>query len=109
MQQIFLNKREGRMECVHCHGGGTRGFARTLPEGRAFWGLEESRRNFEVLRRYVEPGYPLSSRFLTHPLAPEAGGDDFHSGGRRWFSQDDPEWQMLAAWVRGEDTTCLSY
>ena len=109
VQQIFLNKREGRMECVHCHGGGTRGFARTLPEGRAFWGLEESRRNFEVLRRYVEPGYPLSSRFLTHPLAPEAGGDAFHSGGRRWFSQDDPEWQMLAAWVRGEDTRCLSY
>ena len=108
VQQIFLNKREGRMECVHCHGGGIRGFARTLPEG-AFWGLEESRRNFEVLRRYVEPGYPLRSRFLTHPLAPEAGGDDFHSGGRRWFSQDDPEWQMLAAWVRGEDTTCLSY
>ena len=109
VQQIFLNKREGRMECVNCHGGGTRGFARTLQEGSAFWGLEESRRNFEVLRRYVEPGYPMSSRFLTHPLAPEAGGDDFHSGGRRWFSQDDPEWQMLAAWVRGEETSCLSY
>ena len=99
VQQIFLNKREGRMECVHCHGGGSRGFAGTLPEGRAFWNLEESRRNFEVLRRYVEPGFPLRSRFLTHPLAPEAGGDHYHSGGRRWFSQDDPEWQMLA--VRG--------
>ncbi len=109
VQQIFLNKREGRMECVHCHGGGSRGFASTLPQGRAFWNLEESRQNFEILRRYVEPGFPLRSRFLTHPLAPEAGGDHFHSGGRRWFSQDDPEWQMLAAWVRGEETTCLSY
>ncbi len=109
VQQVFLNKREGRMECVHCHGGGSRGFARTLPEGRAFWNLEESRRNFEVLRRYVDPGYPLNSRFLTHPLAPEAGGDQFHSGGRRWFSQDDPELQMLAAWVRGEASTCGSY
>ena len=34
----------------------------------------------------------------------EAGGDYAHNGGRRWTSQDDPEWQMLAAWVRGERT-----
>ena len=109
VQQVFLNKREGRMECVHCHGGGARGFASALPEDRAFWNLEESRRNFEILTRYVEPGYPLRSRFLTHPLAPEAGGDHYHSGGRRWFSQDDPEWQMLASWVRGARSACLSH
>lgn len=109
VQRVFLDKREGHMECVHCHNAGTRGFARALPEGRDFWNLEESRVNFGVLRRYVEPGYPLRSRFLTHPLAPEAGGDHFHGGGRRWFSQDDPEWQMLAAWVRGESPACLNY
>lgn len=109
VQQVFLNKREGRVECVHCHGSGVRGFAQTLPDDRGFWSLEESRENFEILRRYVEPGYPLRSRFLTHPLAPDGGGDTFHSGGRRWFSQDDPEWQMLAAWVRGEQPACLSY
>ncbi len=108
VQQIFLNKREGRMECVHCHGSGPRNFAREIPEGRVFWNLEESLQNFEVIRRYVEPEYPLRSRLLTHPLAPEAGGDHFHSGGRRWLSQDDPEWRMLAAWVRGEETQCLS-
>ena len=106
VQQIFQTKREGRMECVHCHGGGARGFARSIPDGRAYWNLEESRQNFQILQRYVEPGYPLRSRFLTHPLAPEAGGDPYHGGGRRWFSQDDPEWQMLAAWVRGEDPRC---
>ena len=27
----------------------------------------------------------------------------------RWLSQDEPEWQMLAAWVRGEEPRCLSY
>ncbi len=86
-----------------------RGFARTIPDGRADWNEEESRQNFAVIERYVEPGYPLMSRFLTHPLAPEAGGDPYHGGGRRWFSQDDPEWQMLAAWVRGEASTCGSY
>jgi hypothetical protein len=106
VQQVFLSKRQGRMECVHCHGGPERNFARTLPEGRTFWNLEESRQNFEVLRRYLDPGYPLNSRFLTHPLSPDAGGDPYHAGGRRWMSQDDPEWQILAAWVRGEAASC---
>ena len=106
VQQIFQSKREGRMECVHCHSRGGRGFAQALPEGRDYWNLEESQENFEIIRRYVEPGWPMSSRFLTHPLAPEAGGDGYHGGGRRWTSQDDPEWQMLAAWVRGESPSC---
>lgn len=109
VQRIFLNKREGLVQCVHCHNAEPRNFARAIPEGRAFWNLEESRQNFEVLQRYVEPGFPLMSRFLAHPLAPEAGGDHFHAGGRRWSSRDDPEWQMLAAWVRGESPKCLSH
>jgi len=109
VQRIFIDKREDRMECVHCHGGGARGFARAIPEGRDYWNLEESERNFEILRRYIEPGFPLMSRFLTHPLAPAAGGDHYHSGGRRWPAQSDPEWQMLAAWVRGEGPQCLNY
>lgn len=109
VQNVFLNKREGRMQCIHCHGDGIRGFASTLPEGRSFWNAEESRQNFRILARYVDPGHPLRSRFLTHPLAPEAGGDPYHGGGRRWPSQDDPEWQMLAAWVRGEKPACLPY
>jgi hypothetical protein len=109
VQRIFLDKRPGRMECVNCHSSGARNFARSIPDGRAFWNEEESRQNFGVIARYVEPGQPLRSRFLMHPLHPEAGGDHFHGGGRRWESQDDPEWQMLAAWVRGErPTTCVT-
>lgn len=107
VQRIFLDKREGLVECFHCHESGTRGFARELPEGREYWNEAESRRNFALVERYVEPGFPLRSRFLTHPLAPEAGGDHFHGGGRRWSSQEDPEWQMLASWVRGEDPQCV--
>lgn len=107
VQRIFLDREADRMECAACHGGGSRGFAQELPEGRDFWTTEESRENFGIVMRYVEPGYPLRSRFLTHPLDPHAGGDNYHSGGRRWLSQDDPEWQMLAAWVRGETPTCV--
>jgi hypothetical protein len=37
-----------------------------------------------------------------HPLAEEAGGDQMHSGGKHWDSQNNPEWQTLAEWVRGQ-------
>ena len=39
--------------------------------------------------------------FKTKDLAASAGGDPQHDGGKHWTSKDDPEWQTLAAWVRG--------
>lgn len=106
VQKLFLSKRPGLVECIHCHNVEPRNFAPPIPAGRDFWNLEESQQNFVVVRQYVEPGFPLMSRFLLHPLAPNAGGDHMHAGGRRWQSQDDPEWRMLAAWVRGERPAC---
>jgi len=44
----------------------------------------------------------MKSPLLLHPLAEAAGGDRFHAGGKHWKSQSDPEWQTLAAWVRGQ-------
>ena len=35
-----------------------------------------------------------------HPLAPEAGGEPFHSGGKQFASQNDPDWLAIARWVR---------
>ena len=107
VQKLFLSKRPGLVECVHCHNVEPRNFAPAIPAGRNFWNLEESQQNFAVVRQYVEPGFPLMSRFLLHPLAPKAGGDHMHAGGRRWQSQDDPEWRMLSAWVRGERPACV--
>jgi len=56
--------------------------------------------NFKSALDQVEPGDALASRLLTHPLAPEAGGDAFHSGGRQFISQTDPDWLVIAEWVR---------
>ncbi|WP_419935247.1 integrase [Candidatus Palauibacter sp.] len=41
------------------------------------------------------------------PRTVGAGGDYFHGGPRRWTSMDNPEWQMLADWVRGQTPECV--
>jgi hypothetical protein len=47
----------------------------------------------------VTAGDPGKSRLLIHTLAPDAGGDDFHGGGRQFASRQDPEWKAIADWV----------
>jgi len=102
VQPIFTTKREGHARCISCHGSGTTMRLEALPPGSATWNEEQSRKNFDTVRVKVIPGKPESSRLLLHPLAVEAGGDPSHDGGRHWASKNDPEWQTLAAWVRGE-------
>jgi hypothetical protein len=104
VQPIFLDKRAGLARCYVCHSQGTPFRLQALSSGSQSWNQEESRKNFEAIQRLVVPGDPTSSRLLMMPLATEAGGDPFHPGGKRWTSRDDPEWQMLAAWVRGPAT-----
>ena len=101
VQPVFLQKRKGLARCYACHSQGTPFRLQPLPAGSSSWTDEESRLNFEAVRRLVVPGRPQASRLLTMPLAAEAGGVAFHPGGKHWTSQDDPEWQALAAWVRG--------
>ncbi len=72
-----------------------------LSPGASSWTEEQSRKNFEIVARLVVPGQPLKSPLLLHPLASDAGGDPTHTGGKFWASQTNPEWQMLAAWVKG--------
>src|SRR5437762_4119398 len=102
VQPILLAKREGHARCVSCHTTGTPMRFQPLSPGAAMWNEEESRKNFEVIRARAVAGNPLKSKLLTHPLAEEAGGDPSHDGGKHWMSQDDPEFQVLAAWVRGD-------
>lgn len=101
VQPIFLAKRPGHARCYVCHSTGTPFRLQRLSAGATQWNDEQSRHNFEAAQREVVPGNPLGSRLLTHPLAEQAGGDVFHSGGKHWDSQDNPEWQALADWVRG--------
>jgi hypothetical protein len=101
IEPIFLAKRPGHARCVACHASGTPFRLQPLAPGAATWNEEESRKNFDAVRRVAAPGN-LKSPILMHPLAEEAGGDFFHNGGKHWQSQNDPEWQTLKAWILGQ-------
>jgi len=98
VQPIFLAKRPGHARCISCHASGTPLRLQPLSPRSTTWNEEQSRKNFEAVRRVVVPG-SVKSMLLIHPLAEQAGGDFFHNGGKHWDSQNDPEWQTLKAWV----------
>ena len=105
VEPIFLKKRPTHARCYVCHEEANHALKLAkLSPGSTTWTEEESRRNFDMVSGLVTPGDPLGSTLLRHPLAPEAGGDAFHSGGRQFESQGDPDWKMLADWVRGQKT-----
>jgi YVTN family beta-propeller protein len=101
VEPIFLKQRQNGARCYDCHSViSTRLRLELLAPGSSSWTEEQSRKNFEAVSQLIAPGEPLQSRLLLHPLAQEAGGDATHTGGKFWASQQDPEWQMIADWVR---------
>lgn len=102
VQPIYLAKRDGNVRCIQCHTRSSNFRIQPLAEHQLFWTEEQSRQNFESASQFVLPGQdPLRSRFLTHPLSADAGGDPFHGGGKHFHSQYDPEWRIMADWVAG--------
>ena len=103
VEPIFAKKRAGHARCVACHSASNNGFRlQPLAEGGT-WTEEQSRRNFESVSKLVNRANPEKSRLLIHPLAREAGGDEFHSGGRQFLSKDDPDWKAIAVWIGGAE------
>lgn len=99
VEPIFVKKRAGHARCVACHSASNNAFRlQPLPEGGT-WSDEQSRLNYESVKKLVNPANPQASKLLIHPLAHEAGGDEFHSGGRQFLSKDDPDWKAIAAWI----------
>ena len=101
VQPIFLKKRTGHARCIACHGQGTVLRLQPLAPGRTTWTEDESQKNFQAIQRVAFPGN-LKSRLLLHPLEEKAGGDFYHSGGKHFASQNDPEWLTLKAWILGQ-------
>jgi hypothetical protein len=102
VQPILMSPRKGNARCMACHSrGGGNSYLEPMTPGSTAYTEDQSKRNFERVSRLVVPGEPLKSILLTNPLATDAGGSHWHGGGKHWQSQDNAEWQVLAAWVRG--------
>jgi hypothetical protein len=103
VQPIFLTKRPGHARCVMCHAEANNMLRlQKLPEGQTTWSEEDTRKNFDTVSKIVNAvDDPLSAKILVHPLAPEAGGDAFHSGGRQFANKNDPYWKTIADWAKG--------
>src|SRR6266850_473661 len=103
VEPIFLKKKPGHTRCYVCHAESNNALRlEKLSTGAKFWTEEQSRRNFETVSGLVVPGNFAASRLLFMPLAPEAGGNAFHNGGRQFESKDDPDWKTLEEWANGQ-------
>src|SRR5215475_7498187 len=101
VQAVFLARRPGHARCVVCHTFNNAAFKLVpLSPGSTTWNEEQSRLNFELVKRVAVGG--LESKLLKHPLAEEAGGDPHHGGAQQFASQQDPDWLTLKAFVSGE-------
>jgi hypothetical protein len=100
VQPVFLKKRPGHARCVACHIGATPMNLTPMTKGSTSWTEEETKKNFAAVQKVAFAGN-AKSMLLIHPLEESAGGDFYHSGGKHWQSQNDPEWQLLRAFVMG--------
>jgi hypothetical protein len=103
VQPIFLVKRPGHATCVMCHADANNMLRlEKLAAGQATWTEDQTRKNFDTVSKIVQAvDDPLTAKILTHPLAPEAGGDAFHSGGRQFADKNDPNYKIIAEWAQG--------
>ena len=103
VEPIFLKKRPEHVRCYVCHSENNTAFKlQHLAHGAKSYTDEQSRENFKFASGLVVPGEPMKSRLLLQPLAPQEGGNAYHSGGRQFESRNDPDWKTLAEWVNGK-------
>src|ERR1700752_276570 len=76
VQPIFVAKRAGHARCIACHAAGTPLRLQRPAAGGTSWTEEESKKNFEAMRRVAFAGN-AKSMLLIHALEEAGGGDNF--------------------------------
>jgi len=92
VEPIFVRPRPGfvagEAACVSCHSMEVTRTPLLLqplnhdPAMGLYWTEAQSRQNFDVVRRLVDPGNPAESRLLMKPLHAAQGGAPYHTGGK---------------------------
>ena len=73
VEPIFLEKRAGHARCYVCHVDGNNAFRlERLSPGAKAWSEEQSRRNFEMASRLVNPGDPATTACSSNRWRPRA-------------------------------------
>jgi hypothetical protein len=104
VEPIFMKQRPSHGRCYVCHAESNNALRlEKLSPGQKAWSDEQSLSNFQRVKALVVAGEPEKSKLLMHPLAPEAGGQPYHSGGRQFSSKNDADWKILEQWVRGQN------
>ena len=100
VEPIFLAKRDGHARCFVCHSDANNAFRlQKLPEKSHTGPTRNRARTSRMVSALVTPGNPDKSHLLMYPLAPEAGGSIYHSGGRQFRHEERPG--MEDPWRRG--------
>jgi hypothetical protein len=77
-----------------CHGGGIRGTFELSPVTAKDIDLD-----FDQASLQVNPTDPSASALLVKPLD-EAAGGAIHTGGARFMSTSDPDYQAIFTWIK---------
>ncbi len=107
VQPLFV-KKYGNESCVDCHtpeanASGSFRVRPPGPEGR--YTLQQSKVNFASLLPVIDRQHPERSKLLLKPLNPLTQEGQIkglnHDGGAFWADQYDPDFQIVANWLRG--------
>lgn len=107
VQPLFV-KKYGGVTCVQCHASASGAYNKfrllpPSPDGR--YTLEQSRINFVSVMTVIDRKEPMKSELLLKPLNPEAREGTIrgmnHDGGAFWQNQNDPDFEIIAGWLKG--------
>ncbi len=107
VQPLFIKKYNGEA-CIDCHtpSSAASGKFRILAPGASGrYTIQQSRVNFVSVLAVIDQKSPMQSRLLLKPLNPTTREGALrglhHDGGVFWQNQYDPDFELLAAWLKG--------